>query len=72
MFFLITLGANIDLPCLSRGMTMLLDTCQKGYIDFLEFLLKHGANIEAKDHGGRNIGDHMKSEFNGKTPDIRS
>ena len=40
MLFLIEKGADIDLPCMGGGKTILLDSCYKGYKDLFEFLLK--------------------------------
>ena len=72
MYSLISLGANIDLPCLPGGKTMLLDSFHKGYIDLVEFLFKHGASVECKDKMGKNVHDYIKTEFNGKNQSIKN
>lgn len=72
MLFLIGLGADLELPNLGSGKTMLLDACHKGYTDLVAFLLKHGADPEAKDARGRTVNEYVKMEYQGKTQGVKN
>ncbi len=63
MLFLLSLGADLELPNLGNGKTMLLDACLKGYSDLVLFLLKNGSNTEAKDGRGRTVNEYVKMDY---------
>ncbi|CDW86950.1 ankyrin repeat protein [Stylonychia lemnae] len=72
MLFLIQLEADLEVPSLGLGKTMLLDAFHKGYVDLVQFLLKHGASTEAKDSRGKTISDYIKTDYQGKTQAIKN
>eukprot|EP00347_Sterkiella_histriomuscorum_P003332 403364693 len=71
MSFLIGLSADMEIGCLGQGKTMLLDAFHKGFIDLVQFLLQKGANVETKDSRGKTIQDYIKTDYEGKTPQIK-
>jgi len=72
MLLLLGLGADLEIGCLGNGKTMLLDAFHKGYIDLVQFLLKHGASIDARDSRGKTVNDYAKTDYNGKTQAVKN
>lgn len=72
MLLLINLGADTELPSLGSGKTMLLDAFHRGFVDLVHFLLKNGSSTDAKDYRGKTVNDYIKTDFTGKTQQIKN
>ena len=46
-------GQDVNTGIGSQGVTMLMDACQKGRLDAVDYLLSHQANSEKTDSGGK-------------------